>query len=1001
MANDINVSAIYDSGANVSLISSACCKKLGIVSLLGGVSPVDTMNGTLISKGSIWIKLKIFNIEKYVPFLCVEGKIFSDDLLLGLDIIKSFKLRQDENLQISQNCAVHLEEKNNSVCLESEFPVDNYKNTLSLTRNKDIDCFESIHMNLEDIITKYDNVFAKEKFDTGTILGFEAQIKLTENKYIARKPYKCSYSDKIEIESQIKKLLKAGLIEESYSPYAAPVTLVYKKDENKKSRLCIDYTGLNKYVVPETYPFPRIDDLVEKVGKCVYFSKLDINSAFWTIPLRKKDKYKTAFVTHHGHWQWCCLPFGLKSAPAIFQRILANILRNGKLSRFTINYIDDILIYSETYEEHLLHIQETLKVLQDYNLKLNTNKCSFAKKEVKYLGHSISNNTVKPLNDNLTAIQNFPIPQTKKNVKQFLGKVNFYLKYIPRAAIILEPLHNLLRKNVDFYWSNECQNSFDKVKQCLCTEPILAIFDYNKPIYIFTDASLDGVGAILKQPQENNILKPVFYFSKKLSPSQKRKRAIFIECLAIKEALQYWQYQLIGKHFKIFTDHKPLHNFNIKNCTDNDLIHLLHYISQFDFEIIYNPGINNSEADCLSRNPVLPDKYNLCESKINIVNLITKEDIITDQKKIICDKFCSKENSIIYRKLNNKKKIWVTESFGISMLNKIHKDYGHIGVKQMTLMITPDIYFKNMHKHIKLVCRNCEVCLRNKIRCGEIKAPLSQLGPASYPLEIVSIDTIGGFNNNNSSHKYMHLMVDHFTRYAFIITSKTQVAKDFIKLVGSAEKVGKIGTILADHYPAINSKEFKSYLKTKNINLVFTAIDCAFSNGLNERTNQTLVNKIRCKVFENKKLSWAKLAEQCITEYNNTVHSSTRFSPGYLLFGVENSVLPKDLSKNNIDDLNKNREIAFENSRNNHDINKYYYDKGTKDIDFKVNDIVYVKNGNKLNRNKMDPIKIGPFKIVKKISNNIFEIDTGRKKKDVDLFHRSKIIPFLGPSNLS
>lgn len=249
--------------------------------------------------------------------------------------------------------------------------------------------------------------------------------------------------------------------------------------------------------------------------------------------MRKKDRYKTAFVTHHGHWQWCYLPLGLKSAPAIFQTILVNILRNGKLDKFTINYIDDILIFSETQEEHLVHIHKTLEVLQNYNLKLNRNKCSFGKKEVKYLGHSISNNTVKPLTDNLIAIQHFPIPQTQKYIKHFLGKINFYLKYIPKAAAILEPLHNLLRKNVEFQWSNECQNSFETVKNHLCAELILAIFDSNKPIYIFTNASLHGVGAILKQPQENNVLKPVFYFSKKLSPA-------YIECLVIKGALQYW-----------------------------------------------------------------------------------------------------------------------------------------------------------------------------------------------------------------------------------------------------------------------------------------------------------------------------------------------------------------------------------------------------------------------------------------------------------------------------
>jgi hypothetical protein len=844
------------------------------------------------------------------------------------------------------------------------------------------------------LLNKYDSVFAKEKFDIGTVKNFDARIKLTKNRYISRKPYKCSIPDKLEIESQIKKLLKAGLIEESYSPYASPVTLVYKKEEKKKSRLCMDYRELNKLIIPEGYPFPRIDDLIMLVGKCIYFSKLDINSAFWSIPVRAKDKYKTAFVTHHGHWQWTCLPFGLQSAPAIFQRILSTIIRQNNLDTFAINYIDDILIFSKNYDEHIQHIKQILRVLHEQGLKLNANKCSFAKKEVTYLGHTISNNKVQPINDNLIAIKNFPTPKTKKQIRQFLGKVNFYSKYIPRSSIILEPLHNLLRKNVNFEWSTKCQDSFDKVKSHLCEAPILAIFDPNKPIYIYTDASLEGVGAILKQPQEDHTLKPVFYFSRKLSESQKTKRAIFIECLAIKEAILYWQYHLIGQKFKIFTDHEPLRNFNIKNCKDTELLHILNYISQFTFDIEYNPGINNSEADCLSRNPVLSENNNNKDSKIQIVNFIARQDILQNQKELIWDKHCSKENDIIYKTLNKKKKIWLTEKFGRSILENLHKSQGHIGIKQMTLTITPIFYFKNMHKHIKMICRACETCIKNKTRFGNFKAPLSQLGPASKPLEIVSLDTIGGFTGSKSPKKYMHLMVDQLTRYAFISTSKTQIAKDFIKLVQTIEKKGKIQTVLTDQYPGINSKEFKKYLKEKNITLIFTAVDCPFSNGQNERTNQTLVNRIRCKLYENQNKSWVTIAEQCVDEYNNTIHSSTGFSPNYLLTGIDKSIIPRELNEKTKENLDFNRAKALENSIKSHNTNKLYYDIHTKIIEYNENDLVYIQNGNKLNRKKLDPIRTGPFKITKKLSESIYEIDNGTRKKDLNIFHKNKMIPY-------
>lgn len=176
------------------------------------------------------------------------------------------------------------------------------------------------------------------------------------------------------------------------------------------------------------------------------------------------------------------------------------------------NYIDDILIFSKSFSEHLVHDDKVMRAIKEAGFKLNKKQCSFAKSSAAYLGHLVEENTIRPLNDNLTAIKKFPKPQTQKNIRQLLGKINFYLKFIQNASAILEPLHNLLRKNVRFDWSRECEISFDKIKQCICADPILAIFDPSLPIYIFTDASKEGVGATLKQPQKDNLLKPVFFF---------------------------------------------------------------------------------------------------------------------------------------------------------------------------------------------------------------------------------------------------------------------------------------------------------------------------------------------------------------------------------------------------------------------------------------------------------------------------------------------------------
>jgi transposase InsO family protein len=274
---------------------------------------------------------------------------------------------------------------------------------------------------------------------------------------------------------------------------------------------------------------------------------------------------------------------------------------------------------------------------------------------------------------------------------------------------------------------------------------------------------------------------------------------------------------------------------------------------------------------------------------------------------------------------------------------------------------------------------------------------MSHLGPATRPFEIVSIDTIGGFGGSRSTKKYLHLLVDHLTRYAYIITSRNQSASDFIKLIKNVTQSYRIDMVLTDQYPGINSKEFKDFLKEENIKIIFTAVDAPFSNGLNERLNQTLINKIRCKINEGEnKIAWTTIAQKCVEKYNETEHTVTKFAPKYLLEGENVDILPVELkSRCTTEDLKRDREIALNNTVKSHNYNKKIFDVHREDYKLEVGDSVFVENGNRLNRRKMDELRIGPYKILKKISNCIYEIDTGHKKTESNLYHITKISPVL------
>lgn len=1002
MENKLEVSGIYDSGSQISLINSRLIKVKERKDNVN-IAFMKTVNGVKKTDGLITIKIKIFDLEEDVDVFVVENEDF-DDFIIGLDMIKQFKLTQNENLQIEQKKIT------NEI---GRMPKDNRNEdkdikTYAINFNEHIETEEFVSMidhldnekksQIETIIEKYKTIFAKDKYDIGSVREYEAHIDLLVNRYCSKRPYRCTIEDKLEIEEQISMLLKNNLIEESYSPFAAPVTLAFKKGENRKSRLCVDFRELNKIVVPQAQPFPLIDDLIIRTRNCKYFTTLDINSAFWAIPLRVEDRNKTGFVTQDGHFQWTCLPFGLKTSPAIFQRILSNILRKHNLTGYSVNYIDDILIYSPTFEEHIRHIRNVLEAIIKEGFRLKLKKCTFASDSVKYLGHVIQNNSVRPLKDNLISIRDFPTPKTQKNIRQFLGKINFYHEYIPRSSIILDPLHNLLRKNEKFVWSEKCEESFNQIKRYLCSQPVLEIYDKNLPIKIFTDASLEGVGAILKQTQLDGKDKPVAYFSKKLNEAQKRKKAIYLECFAMKEAVKYWQHWLIGKQFTIYSDHKPLENMNIKCRTDEELGELTYYLSQYDFKVKYIPGKENIEADCLSRNPVLGSEENK-EELLKIVNLIQIEDIVEDQDKndTIKEKkhHWIHKNRIYYKKVKKNEKIILSEEFSKKLIKKVHDDLCHIGIRQLQKKICPIYTAKNLTKNIINVCKTCEVCIKNKSRCQGKFGLMSQLGPATKPFEIMSIDTIGGFGGSRSTKKYLHLLIDHYTRYAFIATSKTQNASDFIKLTKNVQETDEIGIILTDQYPGINSREFKQYLQENNIKLIFTAVNTPFSNGLNERANQTIVNKIRCKINEqNNKRTWTTVARDCIQKYNETDHSVTGFAPKYLLDGTNVSILPNELKTIEREDKwIADRRLALENTIKSHEYNKKIFDRNRKMQEFNVGDSVYVENGNRLNRKKLDELRIGPFRIVEKISNSIYRIDTGNRKTESTLFHITKLQP--------
>jgi len=485
----VNGTALYDPGANASIITQNALKKLKDAKYVPLLSTYNTTNGQGSILGITMQTLQINEISTRVPLYVIhKPPNFKYDFIIGLDLIPTFKLLLDHNLEISQNNVTLNIEAGNEISINSNEIWNDYMSyDLFLSKTKHLD--HEKQTVIRNLIMKNNQAFAKSAFDVGNVNKYECSINLNEDIYVAKKPYRCTFEDQQEIERRCSELLKAGMITHSQSPFASPVTMQYKKDglsaSKNKTRMCPDYRELNRALTPESQLFPLISDILIKTQGCSWFSAIDINAAFWSIPLKESDRHKSAFVTQSGHYEWCCMPFGIKTAPAVFQRVLSGILRRKEFESFCVNYLDDVLIYSHSFNEHVKHLQMVISAIYEEGFKLNFKKCNFATSSIQYLGHIIEPNTVRPLQDNLVAINSFPIPSSRKNICQFLGKVNFYRKFIPKSTSLLEPLHNLLRKNTPFSWTSECQASFDKIKELLTSAPVLAVFDREKPISPF------------------------------------------------------------------------------------------------------------------------------------------------------------------------------------------------------------------------------------------------------------------------------------------------------------------------------------------------------------------------------------------------------------------------------------------------------------------------------------------------------------------------------------
>jgi hypothetical protein len=461
------------------------------------------------------------------------------------------------------------------------------------------------HEKIKSILYQHLKLFDTSKSTIATNVKPHS-IKTLDHPPPSSRPYHSTPHKEEEMYKIVQDLLYHGLIRKSYSPYAAPALLVPKHDGSW--RMVVDYKKLNNITIKDNHPLPNMEQTIQRLGGGYkFFSKLDMKSGFWQLPIEEDDKHKTAFITTEGLYEWNVLAQGLKNSPPSFQRVMADIL--SPCRQFTLVYIDDIVVYSCSFEEHLKHIHQLLSILSEHNFQLNPTKCSIFHQQIDYLSHTISEQGVKPNNEKIQAIIKLREPSTLAEANKFLGAISWYRKFIPRFASIAAPIHkvtNLTKANrKKFSWGEPQKEAFLQLKQLLVTSPLFLDYpDEDHPVILTTDASKIGVGGTLQQ-HINGEIKNLYYHSQMTSSSQRRYDPIEFEALAIWMCFQRMRPYLLGRSIIIYTDHCPLCNM-MKSTVKNrrvDRISIL--LQEFNIEkIIHIKGQHNCLADYLSRHPI-------------------------------------------------------------------------------------------------------------------------------------------------------------------------------------------------------------------------------------------------------------------------------------------------------------------------------------------------------------------------------------------------------------
>jgi transposase InsO family protein len=856
-------------------------------------------------------------------------------------------------------------------------------------------------------------------------------IRIPENARLPKaKQRRFTREEALEIKKQLTELLEKGKIRESRSESAVGTLFVLKHDGSR--RWCMDMRPINALTPGDENKAPLQDIVRERIQGATVFTRLDMRDGYHHLRIRKGDEKYTAFITEYGLYEWTVACFGLKNAPAEFARYMSNILREF-VNDFVVVYFDDIIIYSNSLEEHWQQVREVLKKLKEHRVNLKIKKCEFGVAETEFLGQIINGKTMRMQAEKVKAILDWPIPKRKEDVAAFRGLTGYYRQYISKFSDKMKPLNELLTRK-EFFWREEENEAFRKIKEEYRDGKILIIIDLEKQIWVYADASDYAIGSEISQLDENGKRRPVLFYSRKLLPAEMNYSTADKELLAIVQTMKKFQHYLRGTKYPVIvkSDHRNLRTFMTTKELNARQARWAEELSSYDFIIEHVKGKENVVADALSRRPdyeeakqvdrnqqIFTEKEEKLvlnkELKVGMINIETKDGLSKKIKEETekDDRYPElRTGNDGYKRFNGL--TLVPRTLEQEVIRRYHDDIreGHQGEARTVEKIQRNYYFPGMIRKVRKYIRQCDSCQRNKVIHQKPHGKMQQQETPTRPWQHVTMDFVDmpevkGITDLGKWNQIL-VIVDRFSKQTILVPArKNLTAREAYHILW--EKVfaifGLPETILTDMDKIFRSKEWVQLMEDLGIKQILSTAHHQQTDGQSERKIQELQAYLRGYLDYEQK-NWIELLPIAQYALNDAESATTKMTPNFAVFGT--------LRRNGIDqrteDLPLSRQLKIVHENIKQEIAwaaqeyKKYYDRKRRDGPSLTKGMyVYLRRRTPGQRSfnirtsresaKLDSLQLGPFRIEEKLPRENYRLKLPTSMRIYPVFHTSLLVP--------